>query len=149
MTTARLAMFVAIVLNLAACAATGGAGSADAPLLETHWTLVRLQSSPVATDAAAREPFLRLQQGGSRAFGSLGCNGLSRNYTIDGGRLSFSPLPHTHLACAKGMDIEQGFVQALDRTSGWRIQGQQLELLDAAGNTLAVLQAQAPPPPAP
>ena len=44
------------------------------------------------------------------------------------------------MACDKGMETEQAFLQALGRVSGWRISGKQLELLDTGGKAVARLE---------
>jgi heat shock protein HslJ len=45
------------------------------------------------------------------------------------------------MACAEGMETEKAFLEALGRVSGWKIAGQQLELLDTAGNVVARFEA--------
>ena len=41
------------------------------------------------------------------------------------------------MACAEGMETERRFLEALGQVDGWRIAGQQLELIDAAGEMVA------------
>lgn len=41
------------------------------------------------------------------------------------------------MACAEGMDSEQGLVGALGRVVSWHIVGEHLELCDADGAVLA------------
>jgi copper homeostasis protein (lipoprotein) len=132
---------------LLACAgcATHSAAAADPPLLDTRWALVRLGDTPLAADTSQREPYLVLRHEDGRAGGSLGCNGMNGSYTLDGGHLHFGPLMSTKMACVKGMDVEQAFGQALEQTARWKISGRQLELLDDAGQVLAVLEARAAP----
>lgn len=134
------------LLACAGCSAHSAAPTAapslsTPPLLDTHWTLVRLGDTPLAADASQREPYLVLRHEDGRAGGSLGCNGMNGSYTLDGERLRFGPLMSTKMACIKGMDIEQAFGAALDRTTRWKTSARQLELLDDAGHALAVLEA--------
>ena len=62
-------------------------------------------------------------------------------YTLEGDALSFSRMAGTMMACSESMETEKAYVEALTRTRKWRIEGQQLELLDDAGNVLAVFRA--------
>jgi heat shock protein HslJ len=45
------------------------------------------------------------------------------------------------MACVQGMETENAFLQALQHVSTWKIAGNQLELLDAAGNLVARFEA--------
>jgi heat shock protein HslJ len=45
------------------------------------------------------------------------------------------------MACVGGMKTEQDFLKALSKAVRWRISGQRLELLDAAGTPLASFEA--------
>jgi heat shock protein HslJ len=48
------------------------------------------------------------------------------------------------MACMKGMETEKAFLKALGQVAGWRITGQQLELLDSSGNVLARFEGRRP-----
>ena len=43
----------------------------------------------------------------------------------------------TRMACKEGMDTEKAFLDALNRTTNWKITGHTLDLLDDAGRVLA------------
>jgi heat shock protein HslJ len=76
-----------------------------------------------------------------RATGSGGCNRMTGSYELSGDRLSLGQMAGTLMACTEGMETERAFLDALGRVKGWRIAGQQLELLDAAGNMVARFEA--------
>jgi putative lipoprotein len=87
------------------------------------------------------EPHLILNSATRQVGGAGGCNRLTGGYELNGGRLSLGRVASTIMACAEGMDTEKAFMDALGRVSGWRIAGQQLELLDSAGNVIARFEA--------
>jgi heat shock protein HslJ len=45
------------------------------------------------------------------------------------------------VACTEGMETEQAFLKALGQVKGWKVTGQQLDLLDRSGKTVARLVA--------
>jgi heat shock protein HslJ len=75
-----------------------------------------------------------------QATGSTGCNRYFGGYTLSGTSLTFAPLASTEMACPEPrMAIESAWLTALGLVTGWSVDGDQLHLLDAAGNDLAVL----------
>jgi heat shock protein HslJ len=73
--------------------------------------------------------------------GSNGCNRIMGGFQSDGNKLSFGQLASTTMACLDGADIADTFAKSLEQTAGWKITGNQLELLDDTGNTLARFEA--------
>jgi heat shock protein HslJ len=110
-------------------------------LENTYWKLTRLGDVPVAVAPRQREPHLIFSSETQRVGGSGGCNQLGGSYQLKGNRLSLDSLVTTLMACAEGMETEKAFLDALRRVSGWRIAGQQLELVDGAGNVIARFEA--------
>jgi heat shock protein HslJ len=47
----------------------------------------------------------------------------------------------TMMACPTGMDTEQAFTQALGKAMSWKITGQELDLFDSSGKSLARFEA--------
>ncbi len=85
-----------------------------------------------------RAASLRFDAG--RVAGSGGCNRFGGTYKATGDRLSFSPLATTRMACPPDiMKKEQAFLGMLADVRGMHIDGDRLELRDAAGNALAKL----------
>lgn len=120
----------------------GGASQAsNEPLENTYWKLIRLGDGPAIAAEKQREPYLMLHPASKRVTGSGGCNRLSGSFEADGDRLTFGRMAGTLMACPTGMETEKQFLEALGQTSRARIARQHLELLDAAGNVVADLEA--------
>ena len=103
-----------------------------ATLTNTYWKLTEMAGSPVAMlPGQAREVRITLDEPGTRMHGFSGCNRLLGQYARSGDRLAFSALGGTRLACpAPVMALETALLQALGRSTGYRIDGQVLSLLD-------------------
>jgi putative lipoprotein len=119
----------------------GASRTATEPLENTYWKLMRLGDAPVTMAPRQREPHLILNSMARRVGGSGGCNHLAGSYEVKGDRLSLGPTTTTLMACTEGMETEKAFLDVLEKVSGWRITGQQLELLDAGGNVVARFEA--------
>jgi heat shock protein HslJ len=115
----------------------------DAPTLtNTYWKILRLGDAEVAASADRREPNLVLRADAARYAATVGCNQLVGDYTLGDDKLAFSVGATTRMACPPPLDDwERRLARVLERTAGWRIDGQTLELLDAEGEPLALLQA--------
>lgn len=111
--------------------------AAPVALKDTYWKLDRLGDTAVQVADKQREAHLVLQGEQARVAGSGGCNRLMGGYVAEGSKLRFDKLASTMMACAEGMDQELRFLAALNKVSAWRIDGQQLSLLDTDGKTLA------------
>jgi heat shock protein HslJ len=117
-------------------------GTATPESLEnTYWKLIELKDTPVAVAERQPEPHLILNSATGRATGSGGCNRVSGTYELSGDRLKLGSMIGTLMACPEGMETEQAFTAALQRVSGWRMAGKQLELLDEAGEPVARFEA--------
>jgi uncharacterized lipoprotein YbaY/heat shock protein HslJ len=123
--------------------APGGCSDAraSASLENTYWKLIRLGSEPVSVAENQREPHFVLQSETQRVAGSGGCNRMMGSYTLDGDKLSFSQMAGTMMACPQGMEVEQAFHATLRKVATWRIEGETLELFDAAGAFVARLES--------
>jgi heat shock protein HslJ len=136
MTKQILALFlIAVGLILSSCA---GTGSQPTDLNGTSWTLTSIQGKPVLTNT---QPTIRFDNG--QASGAGSCNGFGGDYTVSGNKLTFGPLMSTMMACMPQeiMDQEQAYFSALSATTSFRVDGDRLTLLDAAGNVLAEFTA--------
>ena len=69
--------------------------------------------------------------------GFAGCNRYFGAYEKQGSSLTFGPIGATRMACVDGMETEDRFLKMLEQVRSWKLQGQQLLLLDEAGATLA------------
>jgi len=112
-----------------------------AVLENTYWKLVRLGATQVTVAENQREPHFVLQPETRRVAGSGGCNRLAGSYTLAGDKLTFSQMAGTMMACPDGMDVEREFHKALSQVASWRIEGEALELFDAAGTSIAQFES--------
>ena len=117
------------------------AGPGPAPLENTWWKLTQVGDTPVVTAEGQEEPHLILDPKEMRASGSGGCNRMTGRYELNGGRLTFGPMAGTLMACQNGMETEKAFHEAIARVQLWKIEGQRLNLLDAAGAVVARFEA--------
>lgn len=112
-----------------------------ATLENTYWKLVQAGGVPVKLAAQQREPYFVLHSTDHRVAGYAGCNRMSGAYTLAGDKLNFTQMAVTMMACAQGMEIEQAFNQALEKVAAWRIDGEELELIDAGGEVVATFES--------
>ena len=117
------------------------ATTARASLENTNWKLTQLGAAPITVAPQQQAPHFALDALTKRVTGSDGCNRLGGTYKLSDDRLSFSDMTTTMMACAEGVETERAFNEALKRARRWRIAGQRLELLDAAGSPLARFEA--------
>ena len=108
----------------------------------TYWRVISIAGSPGVLDGARKTPNLVLSLYGSSVKGFTGCNSFMGEYTKGATALSFSRLVTTRMACpGKSGAIEQVFLGALRKTSGWKITGKTLELFDKRNRLLMRLKA--------
>lgn len=113
-----------------------------ASLTNTYWKILRLGDIEVAPGEGRREPNLILREGDALFTATVGCNQVSGTYDLSADRLKFGPGAMTRMACPAPLDDwERRLTDVLGQAATWRIDGQTLELLDAAGNPLALFQA--------
>ncbi len=103
----------------------------------TRWVLATLGGAPITLADHQQAPDLTLDKGDKRAAGNGGCNRFTGSYELDGERLTFGVLATTMRMCPSGMELEQGYLAALGKVAGWKIEGGRLLLLDADGATVA------------
>jgi putative lipoprotein len=131
------------VARTTATAATG-ASSGSVRLEDTTWKLTRLGDQDIVASENQRQPYIVLDSSNHRVTGSGGCNRLTGSYTLEKQTIHFGPIASTMMACPSGMDHEGSFLHALDKSHGWKIQGNELELQDENGAFLLRFEA-APP----
>jgi putative lipoprotein len=121
------------------------ARASGAPQLEgTYWKLTYLGESAVPASDPRREPHLILAKDQQRVSGAGGCNRITGSYQLEGDKLGFSKMAATMMACPDGMDVEKIFLEALGQVTQFKLEGEELTLLDAQGAPLAKLVAQQP-----
>jgi uncharacterized lipoprotein YbaY/heat shock protein HslJ len=113
-----------------------------ASLTNTYWKILRLGGTEIAPGEGRREPNLILRADDAQFTATVGCNQIVGGYTLSRDRLAFGAAAATKMACPAPLDDwEQRLVDVLGSTAAWRIDAQTMELLDAGGATLALLQA--------
>ena len=116
----------------------------EASLLNTYWRIVRIGDTPVTAAEGKREPHLVLQQdaSGTRYRATVGCNQLIGGATVAAQALTFSAGASTLMACPPPLDqLERTLGDVLTKTRAYRLDALTLELKDAAGKPLALLEA--------
>lgn len=117
-----------LCLLLAACTASD-------PLNGSGWNLSTLHGQPALSDVSVT---LNFQDGA--VSGSDGCNSYSSTYQSSDGKLTIDKnIISTMMACDETiMQQASAFTAALPQVSSFKIDGEQLTLLNADGETLAV-----------
>jgi copper homeostasis protein (lipoprotein) len=111
----------------------------ETTLVNTYWKLVELGGEAVVPRENQREVHLTLHIDGNRAAGFAGCNQFTGVYEHEGGRVRFSRMAATLMAC-NYLDDERAFLQTLERVTSYQILGESLDLRDDAG-TIARFRA--------
>lgn len=118
--------------------------SGTVALKGTVWKLTHLEGKPVTSAEQQRELDLVFSSDQNRVSGFSGCNNFMGGYEVKGDQISLSRLAGTRKACPEGMETETQFLNALEKARGWKISGQELQLLDGRGEPLAQLEAAGP-----
>jgi heat shock protein HslJ len=133
---------VAALLVFAAAGCGGGEDEpADPSALEgVPWVLasgVDVEGWEAASPSASFD--------GGRVAGSTGCNQFGGPYTVDGPGLELGDLAMTAMGCPPPTDaVEQAYVAALERVRSWRMDNEELVLLD--GDEVELLRYRAATP---
>ncbi|MDH4130728.1 MAG: META domain-containing protein [Gemmatimonadota bacterium] len=131
----------------AACShSTSGAAPKAAPLEDTRWVLAEVGGRRAGQGMDAQPVMLQLDQSLMRATGYAGVNRFSGTYELGGTSLRFGPLATTRRAGPPEAEaLEASVLTALGATTGWKITGASLELLDATGARLMRFDASGDP----
>jgi len=111
-----------------------------------RWVLVSYLNAAgeTVTALADREVTAEFRPDGQMG-GNGGCNQYFAGYTVDGGNLTISQAGSTMMACepVEIMDQEAQFLTALTTAAAWQMNGEQLVILNAAGDAVVTFQAAA------
>ncbi|GAA0695020.1 YbaY family lipoprotein [Marinobacterium maritimum] len=99
----------------------------QASLQNTYWKLVSLNGATIELREGQREPHLILKQG-DRVQGFSGCNQFMGQFSQQDSSLHFGPIAGTMRACVPSIDYEHRFLQLLQGSVNWSIDGEQLKL---------------------
>lgn len=125
-------ILLAIAIALAAC--TPGNAPVGPSLAGTQWVLQAMPGWEMGK--VAQVPTLVFQSE-TKVGGRAGCNSWGGAYEHRGAKIRFSEMMMTEMACEYGMDVEQLYVRALEKTRGINVTGNTLVLSDENGGELA------------
>lgn len=132
-------MMAAAALALASgCGTTATTPApASASLTGTEWKLAELAGQPGGQQS------LKFDAAQGRVAGNGGCNNFNGAYQWSGKSLKLGPLASTRGACAdeSASRQESAFLQALDATRTWKVEGKTL-ILSSDTSPLARFTAQ-------
>jgi len=140
------ALMVAMMVFITGCTQTGAAqtsGSTDPQkLMIPRWFLSSLTLDGQAVDIPAGQQKITLQfEQDNKANGAGGCNSFGTEYKVSpDGKLSFSPIMSTLMACTEGMEQESAYFNALAKVEQFKVDGGKLTLSSADGKTSLVFQ---------
>ncbi len=134
-------MLLAAAALLAACCPcrrNKSAAKYSLPLTETRWQLVRVNATGITPNDNFEITFNK-----DKSVNGIGaCNRFFGKYEADGGKLKIGPLGATKMMCPD-MELENAFLQMLDKIDTYTIDGNTLLLL-YDGELLGVLEGSAP-----
>jgi len=113
----------------------------NASLTDIYWKLTEIDGEPAEPGANEKEVHMTLDSETGRVQGFSGCNTFTGGYEAQEGRMTFSQMAVTMRACVEGMELEQRFLLALDKTSQYDITGEILDLLGESGEPLLRFEA--------
>lgn len=110
-------------------------------LYDAKWMINELEGKRVVLPEGGKEMFIQFSSDG-KASGTTGCNNFTGTADISGSRMKFSPLATTRMMCPEQiMNYERSFLDAIQRTASYSINGSMLTLKDASGNALATFSS--------
>ena len=115
----------------------------DASLTNTYWKILRLGDAEIVAGVGGTEPGLTLNESEARFSATVGCNQMAGAFEFEENRLSFGQAASTMMACQTPLDDwDRRLADVLASTARWHVDGQALELLDAEGTVIALLEAE-------
>jgi heat shock protein HslJ len=111
----------------------------DSDLINTRWKLVLLNGNEVETSEGGSDLHMTLRLEENKVNGYAGCNNFFGTYETSERTLRFSKLASTKRACPD-MDLESEFLNALQSSEEYKIEGEQLTLY-SNGEPIAIFEA--------
>lgn len=132
---------LAVLFLLTGCASPEPKLNPGDTLSGTRWSLVSIGGSPVLASEASSMQFEK-----GRLSGSDGCNRYSTAYSASAGSLKIGPnMVGTRMACPTPiMEEARTFIEILERTTGFRRDGDRLQLFDKTGRPMAAFRKTGP-----
>lgn len=111
-------------------------------LTNTFWKIVQLGDIVLEKLDEQRQPHMILPSEEPRFTATVGCNQMVGSYELSGNRLKFGEAAATMMACQPPLlEWERKLAAVLGETAAWRIDGESLELLNGAGQPVALFEA--------
>ena len=108
---------------------------------DTYWKLVTIGDEPIAALDGNKEAHFILVSEENSIRGFAGCNGFGGSYSIqDDNQITFFQLFSTKMACPN-LDTEHKFMKALEATQGFKIDKDELWLIDSNQNPVAKFES--------
>lgn len=127
----RIALAAAIFTVMSANTCKNGDGAATAvDLAGKQWNLQSLAGEAVKL-ADGQQPWVKAEPDGALS-GFGGCNSLMGSMKLEGSSLSFPGLGSTKKFCQDTNEVEMKFKNALSTTTGFKLDGNTLTLLNGA-----------------
>ena len=99
----------------------------DSDLINTRWRLIQLNGNDVEIAESSSDIYMTLRPEENKVNGYAGCNNFFGTYETSERILRFSNIGATKKACPD-LDLETEFLNALQSTEEYRIEGDQLTL---------------------
>jgi len=112
-----------------------------ASLTPQYWRIVSLRGAAVGLVANEREPHLILRGEAGGYVATAGCDRMKGTYRVSGREIAFDPPGPAGSCPVEFREREATLLEVLATARAWQIQGQVLELFDASGQPIAVLEA--------
>lgn len=125
---------------------TPDAGCSDnrvsAALLNTFWGLTHLGGVEQDEKHGQHEPYFLISEDGTRFSGTMGCNRIMGQLSIEGDSVAFGPVASTLMACPPELAArEAAFAETLEAARRVDLMDQSLRLLDDASIELTRFRA--------
>ncbi|HEV7767605.1 MAG TPA: META domain-containing protein [Thermoanaerobaculia bacterium] len=106
-------------------------------LREREWKLVSIEGFATMPSGVANPTIFFANDG--RLRGNTGCNTAGAAYTTEGDRLTIDAMFTTKRACVdpNGGELERRYIEAVEATRRFAIEGGELQLIDGDGKVVA------------
>jgi heat shock protein HslJ len=121
-----------LVIGATACGGAPDAGSLER-VTGVTWEATQISGAPVTLSSPVTLAFAD-----GRASGRSGCNRYSGAVLLEAGRIRFSEIISTKMACVEetAMQTEMAFLQALSGAETWSLAGEQFTISGSKGTVL-------------
>lgn len=134
-TTAAIAAITFAALT--SCSSTNNAASSSSNF-ESKWAIA--DASGFSTEGSPDEAYIEFDGNGG-VNGCTGANIFNGSYTIKSdGKLEFSGMILTRMAAGPYRDTEDAVVNALNDARGYKVNGEEAQILDGSGREIMKLK---------